>query len=110
MGVSEEANIENYWNRDFSRGAIHPLVTRHISLIRWQQIDRFFRILAYFSKGNTFAKVDELSEYLRVQFKVYWDAGSHLTVDETIQRFQGRSEATVNIPSKPVPKGFKIWY
>ena len=109
MGVFEEATIENYWNRGFFRGAIHLLVTQHISLVRWQQIDRFFRISVYSSKGNTFEKVDELSEYLRVQFKVYWEIGTYLTVDEIIQRFQGRSEITVNISSKSVPKGFKIW-
>ena len=109
MGVSREANIKDYWNTDPSKGAIHLLVTRHISLVRWQQIDRFFRISAYSQKGNTFEKMDELSEHLRTQFKAHWEAGTHLTVDETIQRFQGRSEATVNIPSKPVPKGFKIW-
>ena len=34
---------------------------------------------------------------------------THLAVDETIQRFMGRSKETVNIPSKPEPKGFKIW-
>ena len=109
MGVTEEAPIEAYWNTDPAKGAIHPLVSRHISEVRWQQIDRFFRISSYTPNGNTFEKVDELSEHLRTRFKLYWEAGTHLTVDETMQRFLGRSDATVNIPSKPVPEGFKIW-
>lgn len=32
-----------------------------------------------------------------------------MAVDETIQRFVGRTTEVVKIPSKPVPKGFKIW-
>jgi len=35
--------------------------------------------------------------------------GTHLAVDESIQRFMGRASEIVNIPSKPTPEGFKIW-
>ena len=42
-------------------------------------------------------------------FKKYWKPGTHLVVDETIQRFMGRAKEIVNIPSKPIPEGFKIW-
>ena len=82
----------------------------HISLKRWQQIDRFLRISQPTSPRPTvFDKLNDLSEHLRHAFKQYWNPGTHLTVDESIQRFQGRSEATVNIPFKPVPEGYKIW-
>ena len=53
--------------------------------------------------------MDHLSEHLRQTFKLYWTAETHLTVDESIQRFMDRASETVNIPSKPVPEGFKIW-
>ena len=33
----------------------------------------------------------------------------HFAVDETIERFIGRTFKIVNIPSKPMPEGFKIW-
>ena len=46
---------------------------------------------------------------LREKFKKYWETGTHLAVDETIQRFMGRASEPVNLPSKPVPEGFKIW-
>ena len=32
-----------------------------------------------------------------------------MTIDESIQRFLGRAYEIINIPSKPTPKGFKIW-
>ena len=58
---------------------------------------------------SPFEKLEPLNEHLRHAFKTYWKAGTHLAVDETIQRFMGRSKETVNIPSKPEPEGFKIW-
>ena len=109
MGVHNEPRIEQYWNTDGTKGPLHPLVREHISLKRWQQIDRFFHISEHPEEEDVFQKVDPLSEHLRERFKLYWTAGTHLTVDESIQRFMGRASETVNIPSKPVPEGFKIW-
>ena len=43
-----------------------------------------------------------------LKFKEYWLIGTHLSVDETIERFIGQSAEIVNIPSKPTPEGFKI--
>ena len=34
--------------------------------------------------------------------------GTHLNVDDTIERFMGRLADTVNIPSRPVLEGYKI--
>ena len=110
MGMHSQSEVPDYWNRDSNKGPIHPLIYDHIGLKRWQQIDRFLRISKpTTSQSTVFEKLEELSEHLRHAFKQYWTTGTHLTVDESIQRFQGRSAATVNIPSKPVPEGYKIW-
>ena len=111
MGLHTESSIPEFWNTDPSKGPIHEQVSKHISLKRWQQIDRFFHI----SKPKPghqetpFAKLEPLSDTLRQAFKKYWKTGTHLAVDETIQRFMGRAKEIVNIPSKPTPEGFKIW-
>ena len=79
-------------------------------MCRWQQIDRFLRISKSTSANPTiFDKLKKLFEHLRHAFKQYWSIDTHLTVDESIQRFQDRSVVTVNISSKPVSKGYKIW-
>lgn len=116
MGVHKEAAVEEYWRTDPSKGPIHETVSKHISLRRWQQIDRFFHISppqtpAEHAKNpeSVFAKLEPLNEHLRCEFKRHWRAGTHLTVDESIQRFTGRASEVVNIPSKPTPEGFKIW-
>ena len=111
MGIHQESSIADYWNEDPAK-PLHPEITKHIGLKRWQQINRVLRIsppMPTQSKLTVFDKLEGLSDHLRTAFKLYWEPDTHLTVHESIQRFLGRSEATVNIPSKPVPKGYKIW-
>ena len=111
MGLHPESSIPEFWNTDPLKGPIHEQILKHISLKRWQQIDRFFHISKP-KPGETekpFQKLEPLSDTLRQGFKKYWKPGTHLAVDETIQRFLGRAKEIVNIPSKPTPEGFKIW-
>ena len=111
MGVHHESSLETYWSTNSTEESMHYAVTKHISCNRWQQIDRFFHISPpkqTKSKESTFEKLEPLSEHLRERFKKYWTTGTHLAVDETIQRFMGRAKEIVNIPTKPEPEGFKI--
>ena len=115
MGLHTESSIPEFWNTDPLKGPIHEQVLKHISVKRWQQIDRFFHISKPHlgqqlgQQETPFEKLESLSDTLRQAFKKYWKTGTHLAVDKTIQRFMGRSKEIINIPSKPTPKGFKIW-
>ena len=113
MGITSESAIEDYWGSLDSDGCSH-IVKNYISKNRFQQLDRYFRATETPpNDGNTFQstfdRVDKLSEHLRLMCRKLYDPGAHLTVDETIQRFTGRTSEIVNIPSKPTPEGFKIW-
>ena len=109
MKLHFENRVKNYWNSDSSMNSLHILITQHIVLVRWQQIDRFFHIFEHSEEKNVYQKIDHLSEHLRQFFKTYWIAKTHLTVDETIQRFMSRASETINISSKSVSENFKIW-
>lgn len=112
MGIHPEHEIPTYWNTDVKKGPVHDLVRRDMSLVRWQQLDRFLHIskpCQQPGKETPFEKVEPLNEELRIEAKKYWVSTTHLTIDEAIQRFLGRAKETVNIPSKPTPEGFKIW-
>ena len=114
MGIHQEPEVALYWNLKDKDGPYHKMITQHISRNRWQQIDRFFHVAPpppedKKDKETVFDKVDWLSEHLRAKMKLYWEPGTDLSVDETIQQFMGRSEHLVNIPTKPTPEGFKIW-
>ena len=111
MGIHKCPRIEDYWNTsDIS--PFHP-ISKYISIVRWQQIDRFFRICSAPDpkrKNITpFEKIEPLNEQLRVACRQLFLPGIHLAIDESIQPFTGRASEIVNIPSKPYPEGFKLW-
>jgi Transposase IS4 len=113
MGLHGESTIEDYWHKDFNHGSRH-IVQKYIGANRWQQIDRYFYCTKPRSEDdedfqNTFERIEDLSEELRLALMRYYKPGIHLTVNKTIKRFTGRAPKIVNIPTKPTPKGFKIW-
>lgn len=69
----------------------------------WVDIFRYLRRILFSMTMNRrhywCQKFETLSDHLRPLPKQYWMTRTHLTVDETIQRFLGRTSETVNIPS-----------
>ena len=114
MGLHIETDIKDYWNKNPAKGPLHKIITAHISLVQFQQLDRMFHIskpkpIHNPTKESPFDKIHTLSEYIRQRCRQYWELGTHLSVDEMIERFTGRVHEIINIPSKPTPEGFKIW-
>ena len=107
-------DITDLWCTNPKKAPQSKQISSHIAQNRWCQIQRYFHISKPQKKTNgakqsPFEKLEPLDEHLRKMFKKYWRTGTHLAVDETIQRFTGRTSEKVNIPSKPEPEGFKIW-
>lgn len=117
MGVDNLGHIERYWNIDPDTGGVFELVSEAISLVRWQQINRYLycfvcpedQVLQPIKGLRPFDKVDKLAAHLIPLFSKYWAPGRDLAIDEAIQGFCGRARETVNIPSKPTPIGYKMW-
>ena len=104
MGLHPEASIGDYWNTDEKRGPLHRIISKYIARNRWEQLDLFFHVSTppYGTEAepqNLFGKLEPLAELLHFSFKRYWKRGTHVAVDETIQRFMGRATETVNTPS-----------
>ena len=53
-------------------------------------------------------KLGDILPILRQKCQEYWDIRSHLTVDEIILSFDGRSIQKVTILAKPIPVGLKL--
>ena len=67
MGLHIQSSIKDFWNTDPLNGPIHYQVLNHMSLKRWQQIDRFFYVskpLKPGKKETTFDKLEPLSVHL----------------------------------------------
>lgn len=85
MGCEGSKAIKDLWNTDATLAGVHDAVRSYISLIRWQQINRFFHISEpKDGKESIFEKVEPLNDILRHKFKKYWKTGTHLAVDKAI--------------------------
>ena len=116
MGIYIQPHINQYWNTERKNRPVHNLVRDTMSQTRWTQIHRYFHIwnpALDHSVSNRTArpheKVDPLAKLLLSAFQRYWKPATDVAIDECIEGFTGRSSDTVNIPTKPIPIGFKIW-
>ena len=112
MGITVELYIEDYWKNLNTHGTEH-IVKKYIGVVRFQQLARHFRASPPWPKSDkspksTFDRVHEVAEHIRLTCRRLYNPGTHLAVDETIQRFTGRAREIVNIPLKPTLEGFKI--
>jgi len=80
------------------------ILRNYIGVNQWQQLNRYFYCTELRTKDdkafqNTFKRIKELSEELRLALIRYYKSGIHLTVNKTIKRFIGRAPEIINIPS-----------
>jgi hypothetical protein len=110
MGLVPLPRIDDYWNTNDENGPTFNLIRQHMSRGRWKTIERYFRIAKPTKeKQSPFEKLEPLNDHLRQKSRQYWKTGTHVAVDEAMERFTGRAKEIVHIPHKPTPKGFKIW-
>ena len=113
---SDRKPIQEYWDIGAELSTHHAIINS-ISLVRWEQINRYFQPPGPPETGTqapkdafpAASKVWALSSHLQEVSKQLWVLGRHLAIDETIAAFEGRAKETVQIPSKPTPEGFKLW-
>ena len=69
---------------------------------------RYTEDTASLPRGSWWKKLEPLSSHLRQQSQLLVLPGTHLSIDEMMVPFTGRSFHTVRIPSKPLPVGYKV--
>src|SRR5271170_4932975 len=108
MGITKESGIIDYWG-SIEAGTEH-ICKKYLGKNRFQQLDRYIRMTnPDIEPHSTFDRIQDGAEHIRLRCRELFTPGTHLAVDESIQRFLGRSSEIVNIPSKPTPEGYKIW-
>ena len=83
-----------------------------MSLVRYQQIKRFFHLSPpekKYEKDNWFEKLEPLASTLRQRFRDFYFPSTNLSYDEMIVSFEGRSIHIQKQPNKPIDHGYKIW-
>ena len=107
MGVMRLGPITRYW----TTGLVSARSS--MSYYRYCQVKRFLHIsmpddTASISRKDWWRKLEPLSSHLRKQSQAWVLPGTHLSRDEMMISFTGRSFHTVRIPSKPIPRGYKV--
>jgi hypothetical protein len=92
------------------------LPIKAIGLQRWQQIKRYFKVSDLETDPNTasspkrwLSKVHLLMTHLQEAFLKSIIPGKHVSIDEQLVKFKGRSKNTMMISTKVAGQGFKLY-
>ena len=115
IGIHKENRLEDHWKASTPgvQRPTHPIL-KYMPYERFQQLLRRIRIFppsspAEDSPHTNFTRVKEWSTHIQRMSLYFYIPGTSIAVDECMIRFTGRSKATVTIPTKPTPTGFKVW-
>ena len=112
MGLIRLRDTENYWDL---HSDLHgdPEISQHMSLKRWQQIKRFFKLSNSRIEPNFLihwiCKLEPISTLFQQHCQRYIRPVRDVAVDEQLILFKGRSRHTMTISFKAAGKGFKIY-
>ena len=106
FGLYHLAVREDYWK-------IHKLG-------QFMGYGRFKRIHRYFSLNDEndtlpplnapwFHRIQRVSDLIRAACRNSYTPSSHITIDEAMVAFKGRSKHTVKLKNKPINNGYKLW-
>jgi Transposase IS4 len=107
MGAHKEAKYEEHWAKT-------GYLSKFISLIRYQQIHRYFTLWDKATnlkqEEETFTwQVEPVASIIKSNCKALWSSCSHLAVDEAMIAYRGRTRHKVKLLNKPIKEGYKVW-
>jgi hypothetical protein len=81
---------------------------------RFDQLHRYLHIRDKHTEPQTaqegfYWKVEPVAIIIRTNCQHNWLPATHVSIDEAMLPFSGRSEDTVNMKHKPIKEGFKVW-
>jgi len=109
MGIAHLPNRRQYWTlRMFSCSVL--------SYTRYFQIKRFLHISMPEDLGtgnihqnrDWWKKVEPLNTHMQLRSQAYLLPGTHVSIDEVMVRFAGRSQHMVRMPRKPISVRYKV--
>ena len=108
-------SLGSYWNTN-PEMRIDPSLHDYMGRDRWQQIQRYFKVsdLDEEAKFNVIGKdwwrkVAPLTFRFRDRCKKAVLSATHCSIDELLEKFEGRSKHTLQIDTKAAGKGYKIY-
>jgi Transposase IS4 len=89
-------------------------VAKATSKNRYEQIHRYLTprdgATCSLQEKETIAwQVEPIASQIKANVQAFYVPGSHLTIDEAMICFRGRSHHKVILPNEPIKEGYKIW-
>lgn len=113
MSLDHSPRIEDYWKNNLDK-PIYTAIQRAMSIIRFQQIKRFFKMSdprndADSTGPDWWKKLEPFASDFQKASLQYYLPGSHVSIDEQLVLFKGRSRHTMQLHVKEASQGFKLY-
>jgi hypothetical protein len=113
MGIHQLPNWRGYWHTQANyRGGTHG-ISNVMGCTRFEQIQQYLTVVDRGEGLHTstcwYEPIKPLVKHFRETFRAYIIPGTHLSIDEGMAKFLGRSHDITILPRKPIPEGFKVW-
>ena len=108
MGIDRLPTIDMYWSEEYQHSTVASLFSRD----RFKQLLRYFRVVPApvdAAPRNPIPHVRALAEKLNASFAAHFTPTEHLSLDEAMVAYKGRSPIKQYIPTKPHKWGYKIY-
>ena len=107
MGMHQEILRDDYW-RPPSRLATIMSKTRFAELHRYLHLrDKYTH--SKIEQEDFQWKVEPVATIIHTNCQQNWLPATHVTIDEAMLPFRGRSEDTIKMKNKLIEEGFKVW-
>jgi len=107
MGIIRITDTRRYWS--VSDVLPHHSITSLMSLTRFEQLKRFFKVSSRAAEESTdpamqvwYRKVNPMFDNFILRSRKLRDPGTLHSLDEAMIRFAGRSSSTYQMRSKPI--------
>jgi hypothetical protein len=108
IGICDLPAWHMYWSEEYQQ----PFIAQIFSRKRFAELLRYFQVVPYAPPAqpvDPLARVRSFSSYLNHLFPHYYSPSQHMSLDEAMVGFKGRSSIKQYIPSKPHKWGYKIY-
>lgn len=108
MGICRLPNYHMYWSKEYQQ----PFVASTFTRTRYEQLVRYFHVAPTpdpHAPHDPLSRVRPFITSLLCAFPRYYSPSQHLTIDEAMMAYKGRSPIKQYIPMKPHRWGYKIY-
>ena len=113
MSLDHSSIIESYWHTSFIK-SLYATIQKIMSINRFQQIKRYFKMTDSIDESDSYdpdwwKKLKPLATDIQEISQKYYVPETHVSIDEQLILFKGRSRHTLKMIAKVVGEGFKIY-